>query len=144
LRYRAALQPEYGHTEGFLDVVGVDPAERQEAALVESKPGPQPPELLFHHVCTESIMAGLDGRMSGQNGLDARFSKRLIDAEPIVLHSLTHSLQQGKGAVAFVQVDDGRTYANCAQRPQASDTEQDLLADPGQLIASVQTGGELS
>ena len=58
--------------------------------------------------------------------------------------TLGHELQRGEGAVALVEMEDGRVDAECAEHAHAADAEDDLLAGAHGVVARVEATSDLA
>src|SRR5579864_7992429 len=88
-------------------------------------------------------MPGRYGRVRGKHYFARNSSHRLVEIQAFFLHATADGLEDGKAAVAFIQVENPRSDAHRLQRTKAADAQQQLLADPDAPVSAVQSGREL-
>src|ERR1700733_16049073 len=67
----------------------------------------------------------------------------LVKPQAFLLHTIANGLQDCDSALPFMEVKNARGDAHGSQGAEASDTEQQLLADSHPRVAAIQTRGEL-
>src|SRR5689334_17521831 len=100
--------------------------------------------MFFHQIRMEAIVTGGHRRMRGENNLPGDSTNRLIKAEPFILHAVPDRFEYGKSTVPFIQVKDARSYSQCSESAEASDAEQEFLANSNPSIAAVKPGCQVS
>jgi len=83
-----------------------------------------------------------DGRVGGENRHGRRDLPHVVEGLTVTLHQGADKLQDGKGAVALIHVDDTGSDTQLAQRPHAPDAKDQLLADSGPTVSAVQAAGQ--
>ena len=68
----------------------------------------------------------------------------MIEADALALHAVSNRFQNGEAAVPFVQVQNAGCDAHGSEGAEASDAQQQFLADPDARISSIQTRGKFT
>ncbi len=89
-------------------------------------------------------MPGFDRRVCGKHGLNRGRTAGIIEREPVFFDAFANSLEDRERAVSFVQVENRWTDSQRSQGAKTADAKQDFLANPGQLVASVQCRRQLA
>src|SRR5664279_4645429 len=100
--------------------------------------------MLFHQIGIEAIMAGRYGSMGGENHFPGHARHRLIEADAFFLHTLPNRFEDGKSAMAFVQVKDTGRDAERFQCAQSTYSQEQFLVYANPAIAAVETRGHLT
>ena len=82
-------------------------------------------------------MAGGNGSVGGENRFAGNAADGMIEADALALHAVTNRFQHGEAAVAFVQVQNAGRDAHGSEGAEASDAQQQFLADPDARISSI-------
>ena len=148
VRAGGQAEPHHGHVE-LLDpvlvrvgaVVGAL-AEREQ--LVERHPalGGELAEVVLHELATEAVDARRHRRVCGEHAA-ARAPLRPPRRRAGPRDLLADPLQAEEPGVALVHVEHLRVDAECPQRPNPADAEDDLLAQPVVRVPGVQAVGDL-
>ncbi len=100
--------------------------------------------MLFDQPCVETIVAGGNGRVRGEDDFAGDSRNRGVEADAFLLHAHANRFQHGEGAVAFVQVEDAGRDAQGLESAQAADAEQQFLANADAQVAAIEPRRELA
>ena len=101
-------------------------------------------EVIEHHTRVEQIDSGRHRGVRGEDIANPGRFERLLKGQPVILHQHPGPFNTQKGRVPFVHVVHGRLVAQFLQRPQAPNTQHDLLADALVMVAAVELVGDLA
>ena len=133
-------EAERGHVE--LGAIAVHPQSELEhaldrhAAAVEERAGEAP-----HEVGLEALVARRDRRVDREHAVPADGRPRVVEW-PALRHQLAGPLGEQQRRMTFVEVPHGGGEAECADRPDAPDPEDQLLVEPHLAPAHVQDVGD--
>ena len=139
-----------GHVEdrrvAGLEVLG---AERQDLVDRDAGAGVVAAEVLRDQVAREAVDAGRDRRVGGEHGAGAGDLQRGVEVEVLLLGELADALEAEEAGVALVGVEHlgvrGAGDAGVgAQRADAADAEQHLLAEAVLGVAAVEAVGDVA
>ena len=97
-------------------------------------------EIGAHQIFREGIVTGGHGRVGGVKRRGLHQLDRHLTVHMLVLHHLQDAFQIQEGGMAFVEMEDGRGFADGLEHTHATDTEQNLLFETIFDIAAVQGG----
>ena len=123
------FQSQHGHAEIFVRSCRDSPVPAPSACLGKCRALAQRPQMLFHQFGVKTVVARGHGSVSREHYFARDPRHGLIKAESLVLHAAADRFQNRKSAVAFVEVKNARSDAHCPQRAEASDAQQQFLAD---------------
>jgi hypothetical protein len=138
------FEREHGHAKGLTVIGGVDAAETHELVVVEAERFAQRTEMLVDEGRREPIVSCRHRRMGREDDLCRDSSQRFPCIDTFDTHPLSNELERREGAMTFVQVQDAGRDAERAQHANATNAEQQFLADPDALVAAVQPRGKLA
>ncbi len=101
-------------------------------------------EMLFHQTAVKAVVAGGHGRVRGEDSVLCDFANGVVKRHAVFFHPFADSLECGKSAVTFVQVVHTRRDAHGAERLDAADAEDQLLANAGAMITAIKSAGKLA
>ena len=128
--------------ERFALVVRIDAAQREEGLAVDAQLAVPIAEVTVHEIDIENFISGRNGRVRGENiPGDAGF-ERFVELQSLFFDQNAHALQRGERRVAFVHVDDFGLASQRAQRPHATDAEQNFLLEAVFVVATVKLVGD--
>src|SRR5579863_3626572 len=96
------------------------------------------------HAKVEYVKSGGNGGMGSEDIIGARGMLGFFEAETVIRHQHSNSLDSQECGVAFVHVIDGGTEAQRLERAQAADAQHDLLLDALVIVAAVELIGDLA
>src|SRR5665213_560468 len=130
------FQREHGHAERFLRVFRMHAAQGEDFRKFHWQLAEVTLHRVTHQVRREAVVAGLDGRVRGEEtfllGERLRFGECFPGGD-----FFADQLQREKRRVAFVHVERGRLDAQRAQQPHAADAQQNLLHDARGAVAAI-------
>ncbi len=144
LARRDKLQAQHGHAEILVGIAGIFAAQLHQLVVRKAQRLAQRAQMLFDQFGVEAVVAGGHRRVRGKDHFAGNAGHGLIEADALVLHAAANRFQNGKSAVAFVQVQNAGRDAHGSQRAEAADAEQQFLADTDARIAAIQPRGEFA
>ncbi|OPY91998.1 MAG: hypothetical protein A4E73_01572 [Syntrophaceae bacterium PtaU1.Bin231] len=136
------LQGEDGHEEGLV-LAGLLEPEFPELGPGDAGAFDEVAEIMLDQFPGEPFVAGLDGRVGREDGSGADGFRRLVEAQPFLLHEHGDPLEDQEGRVALVDVVHGGPDSQFAEQPDPAHAQQDLLLDPRARIGIVEARGDL-
>ena len=121
----------------------MEPAEIHERLPGQPEGGVEIGEVALHQVGGEDVDSGGDRGVGGEDAGGGDDLQRLGELELLLHHEPPDPLQGQEGAVAFVDVIDPGDHSQRPQRPDPPDSDDDLLANPGLGVATVQLVGDV-
>src|SRR6476646_1491718 len=100
--------------------------------------------MFFHQFGVKTVVARGHGSVSREHYFPRDPGHGLIKAESLILHAAVDRFQNGKPAMAFVEVQNSRSDAHGAERAEASHTQKQFLANTNAGITAVETRSELA
>src|SRR5262249_2115676 len=98
--------------------------------------------MLFNQIAIEAIVAGGNGRVSGEYDFARDPAYGFVKADAFFLHTIANGFQNRKCAVAFIEVQHAGRDSHGFQSTKTANTKKQLLADPYVAVATVQTRRE--
>jgi hypothetical protein len=98
--------------------------------------------MFFDEVGVEAIVTGGNGRVGGEDDFAGDTRNGIVEIDAFFLHAGADGFEDGESAVAFVKVKDAGGDADGLKSAEATDAEQQFLADAGAGVAAVEAGGE--
>ena len=144
IRHVRQAQREHGHAELLAFVVRVLPPQAEKLFAAQSQRVHVRSEILLDEVRSENLVPRRNRRVSREAGAGPnRLARgRIIDV--LLFHQDANSFEAAERGMAFVEMTDRRRLAQRSQRPQAPDSQHDLLLDPRLLVAAVKLGRDLA
>lgn len=102
------------------------------------------PEVLFHQVEGEPVVARRHRGVRREDHLAGDAGQRLLERDPFFLHATPDRFEQREPTVTFVQVQHTRRDAHGAQRPETAHAEEQFLPDAHPSVAAVQARHEVT
>ncbi len=102
------------------------------------------PERGIDQALVEAVVAGGDGGVGREDAVFLHESPSRGRSGTSAAQLFAEELEGQEGRVAFVHMEHGRLDAEGAQEADAADAQDDLLADPGPLVAAVDVGGQVA
>ena len=99
--------------------------------------------MFFDQVGAEPVVSGGYRRVGREYDFAGDTMNGLIKPQAFLLHAISNGFKDRESAVSLVEVKNARGDAHRPQGAEASDTEQQLLADSHARVAAIQTRGEL-
>ena len=93
--------------------------------------------MLLHQFGVKPVVAGGHRGVGGENRFAGNPADSMIEADALALHAVTNRFQNGESAVAFVQVQNTGRDAHGLEGAEASDAQQQFLADPDARISAI-------
>ena len=118
-------------------IAGILPAQFHQLFLGDAQRFAHGTEMLFHQVGIKPVVAGGHRGVSGENRFAGNAADRMIEADALALHPVANRFQNGEPAMAFVQVQNAGRDAHGFEGAEASDAEQQFLADPDARVSSI-------
>jgi len=135
---------EHSHGEGFGLIGDIFASEGEEAFEVEAEGVVEVLEIMRDEGGRETVDAGGDGSVSGEDVPGGGSLARLIEGEGVSEAEQASAFEGQEGGMAFVHVADGGFDTECGERADASDTEDDFLADAHVMVAEIETAGDVA
>ena len=133
----AQAQRELGDADGLALGVGVRPREPEDVAAGRAQLVDDRADRLLEQLDRVGVVARRDRRVRREDRARARGLDRLVGG-----HAggdrLARELERRERGVALVHVDHAGVDAEPAEQPHPADAEQDVLGEPGRLVADVQ------
>ena len=137
------LHRQHGHAEVLALVVRVFAAERGELVPVDLERLLHGPEEEAGEVGREAVVTGRHRRVGRDEGALPDPAKGVAEGGAAG-DALGHQLERGEGAVALVEVEDGRVDAERAEHAHAANAEDHLLTGAHGVVARVETATDLA
>ena len=93
--------------------------------------------MLLHQLGVKPVVAGRNRGVSGENRFAGNAANSMIKNDSLALHPVANRFQDGKPAVALIQVQNAGRDAHGFESAEASDAEQQFLADANARVSSV-------
>ena len=138
VRIRRRPQRERRQAEALL--IRPDLAEREELVPAEPAARDEPRDVLPHELRIELLVTRGHRRVRREDGGRTKTLERFLRPEPCG-RELAPTLELEKRRVPFVEMEDRRREPELAQDAHAADAEQQLLAQPGGPVATVERVG---
>ena len=138
------LQAEDGQAEGFLLIGRVEAPEGHHLLPAQAERLPQGAEGLLDEVAVEPVVAGLDRRVGGEDGLGLDAAEGFREIDLVGDHLRPGHLQEGEGAVPLVEMDHARPDAEQGQGAYAPHAEDELLPDADARVRLVKPPREFA
>src|ERR1035438_7324831 len=135
------LQTEHGHAEHLL-AFAILAAKVHQAIVGDSQQIAQWPQVLLNQLRIEAVVARGNRGVGGEAHLLRDAIGGLVKVKSLVLHAIVDRFKQCESAVAFIQVEHTRRDAHGLEGAEASDAQQNLLADARAAVAAIQPRGE--
>ena len=100
------------------------------------------PDVFPEQTFVEGVVPGRDRGMCREQRRGPHEFKSLRIVEIVILDVFTESLQTGECRMAFVALLDLGLYAELPQRPDATDTEKQLLLEPVFPVPAIKMMGD--
>src|SRR3954466_10934014 len=100
-------------------------------------------ERVFYQIGREAVVPRFDRGMRGENAFLARVIQRILELLA-TSNFFTHQFQREKGGVTFVHVESPRPHAQRAQKPNATDAEENFLHDARGAVPTVNPQGQIA
>ena len=92
----------------------------------------------------EPIVAGGHRCVRREHDLLSHAAHGFVGADAFGRHAMPYEFERGECAVTFIQVNDAGRDTHRRQSAHATDAEQQFLADPDTMIATVQARSQLT
>src|SRR5664280_2226879 len=141
---RREAQPEHGHREELVRVLGNLPSKPEELVERDAVSVDLAGEVLLHQLGREEVDPRRDGRVRREDASRHRDLARLGERQASFGAELADPLEPEKRGVSLVRVAHCGPEAREIERAHAADTERQLLADPHLLVAPVEAVRDLA
>ncbi len=119
-------------------------AQSHQPVMINSKLLAQGTEVILDQPGIEAIVAGGHRRVRREDDFRRYARHGVVKPDPLFLHPIANRLEDGEGAVSFVQMKNARRDAHCRQRAETADSQQHLLPDAQAGVAAVQARRKLA
>ena len=139
----ASPDRQIGHVETLRRVVWILPAQGQQIVDGNAKLILRiPAEVLRDKSRRETVKAGSDGGVGGEQVSRPRGGQRDLERLRGLLHETTRAFQHREGGVPFIQVTDFRTESERGQQPPSPNPEDHLLLESQLRPTPIQFAGD--
>ena len=94
--------------------------------------------MLLDQPAVKSIVSGRNGRVGCEDGVLSHIAESIVEAHPVVFHTLTNSLERSKCTVSLVKVVDAWRDSQSLQGPDTADSRDQLLANTCSVVATIE------